>query len=111
MLFREIIKIKRPTNEHQVSSDPKSQLTFEEANVLHYAAGYVCHKLYKRLELSSNPQILIMDLCGEDDTSDDSSKAENWTSMIYCCMSVKACTLEEDASTQDHRCVQAEAAQ
>ena len=26
-------------------------------------------------------------------------------------MSVRACTLEEDASTQDHRCVQAEAPQ
>ena len=52
-----------------------------------------------------------MDLCGEDDTSDNSSKVENWTSMIYCSTSVRACTLEEDASTQDHRCIQAEAAQ
>ena len=26
--------------------------------------------------------LLIMDLCGEDDASDDSSKAERWTSMI-----------------------------
>ena len=57
------------------------------------------------------PQILIMNLCGEDGTSDDSSKAENWTSRIYCSTSVRACTLEEDVSTQDHRCAQAEAAQ
>ena len=83
IFFREIIKIKFPTNEHQVSSGPKSQLTVEEANALHYAAGYVCHKLRKRLESSSNPQkeelvLLIMDLC-EDDASDDT---ENWTSMI-----------------------------
>ena len=26
--------------------------------------------------------LLMMDLCGEDDASDDSSKAERWTSMI-----------------------------
>ena len=81
--FREIIKIKFPTNERQVSSGPKSQLTVKEANALHYAAGYVGHKLRKHLESSSNPQkeelvLLIMDLC-EDDTSDDT---ENWTSMI-----------------------------
>ena len=87
ILFREIVKAKFPTNERQVSSGPKFQLTVEEANALHYAAGYVCHKLRKRLESSSNPQkeelvLLIMDLCGEDDTSDDSGEAENWTSMI-----------------------------
>ena len=67
ILFREIIKIKFPTNERQVSSGPKSQLTVEEANALHYAAGYVGHKLRKHLESSSNPQkeelvLLIMDL-------------------------------------------------
>ena len=50
-------------------------------------AIYVCHKLRKKLESSSNPRkeelvLLIMDLCGEDDASDDSSKAERWTSMI-----------------------------
>ena len=42
ILFREIIKAKVPTNERQVSSGPESQLTVQEANALHYAAGYVC---------------------------------------------------------------------
>ena len=56
ILFREIIKFKFPTKERQVSSGPKSQLTVEEANALHYAAGHVGHKLQKCVESSSNPQ-------------------------------------------------------
>ena len=84
--FREMIKAKFPTNECQVSSGPASQLTVEETNALHYAAGYVCHKLRKRLESSSNPRkeelvLLIMDL-SDDDTSDDSGKVESWTTLI-----------------------------
>ena len=69
-----------------ISSCPESQLTVE-VNALHYTAGSVCHKLRKCLESSSNTWkeelvLLIMDLRGEDDASDDSGKAENWTSMI-----------------------------
>ena len=49
--FREMIKVKFPTNEHQVCSGPAFQLTVEETNALHYAAGYVCHKLRKCLSI------------------------------------------------------------
>ena len=87
ILFREVVKAKFHSSECQVSASAKSQLTVEETNALHYAAGYVCHKLRKRLESSTHPQkeeliLLIMDLSGEDDDSDESDNVENWTSMI-----------------------------
>ena len=68
-------------------------LTFEEANALRYAAGYICYKLHKQLEASSNPrksefQCLIGNLIENGETDDDNT-AEEWINAIDRAMKVK----------------------
>ena len=53
------------------SVDPKP-LTYEESNALRYVAGYVCHKLKKKLTASKHVMrdkllLCLMDLCDEDE--------------------------------------------
>ena len=60
-------------------------LTFEEANALRYAAGYICYKLRKQLEASNNPRksellSLIENLI--DNGEADESAAEDWVNTI-----------------------------
>ena len=80
MVFKELIK------EHFfVHSKPTTQkdvtLTNEEANVIHYAAGYTLHTLRRTIEASSHPLkeemvLALMELVsGEEDASMEENNA------------------------------------
>ena len=80
MVFKELIK------EHFfVHSKPTTQkdvtLTNEEANIIHYAAGYTLHTLRRTIEASSHPLkeemvLALMELVsGEEDASMEENNA------------------------------------
>ena len=59
-------------------------LTYEESNALRYVAGYVCHKLRKRIvasihEMRDKLLLCLMDLCDEDDQV---SSSADWVHMV-----------------------------
>lgn len=86
LCFKELIKIKFPVQMSTTSIVNEFHLTFEEANALRYAAGYICYKLHKQLEASSNPrksefQHLIGNLIDKGETDDDNT-AEEWINAI-----------------------------
>ena len=91
--FKELVKIKYPIPHQATSSACTStafvsefNLTFEEANALRYAAGYICFKLHKQLEASSNPRktqmlSLLVNLV-DNEAKGDQSTAEEWVNAI-----------------------------
>ena len=59
-------------------------VTYEEGNALRYVAGYVCHKLRKKITASKLPLrgklfLCLMDLCDEDD---DTSGSADWVHAV-----------------------------
>ena len=65
------------------SVDPKP-LTYEESNALRYVAGYVCHKLKKKLTASKHAMrekllLCLMDLCDEDE---EVSNSADWVHAV-----------------------------
>ena len=59
-------------------------LTYGEENALRYVAGYVCHKLRKKITASKHPMrdkllLCLMDLCDEDD---DVSSSADWVHAV-----------------------------
>ena len=56
LCFKELIRIKYPILNQSGEAVSNFHLTFEEANALRYAAGYICYKLRKQLEASKNPR-------------------------------------------------------
>ena len=85
LCFKEFIKIKFPTQPNTISIANEFHLTFEEANALRYAAGYICYKLQKQLEASKNPRksellSLITNLVDNEET--DENTAEDWVNII-----------------------------
>lgn len=54
MVLREMIKKVLPIRDNVPDAQP-AQITYEEANALWYAAGYVCSSLRKKTESSTHP--------------------------------------------------------
>ena len=59
-------------------------LTYEESNVLRYVAGYVCHKLRKKVTASTHEMrgkllLCLMDLCDEDE---EVSSSADWVHAV-----------------------------
>jgi len=82
MCFKGLIKEKFSTFTGQ-QGNKTFQLTTEEANALRYAAGYVCHKLIKKLEMSSTDRrfeliSLLTNLTG----GEGDGTAEDWTNLL-----------------------------
>ena len=66
------------------SSTTVEPVTYEEGNALRYVAGYVCHKLRKKITASKLPLrgkllLYLMDLCDEDD---DTSGSADWVHAV-----------------------------
>ena len=84
LCFKELIMIKYPILNQSGEAVSNFQLTFEEANALRYAAGYICYKLRKQLEASKNPRksellTLIENLI---DDGEDDNTADDWVNII-----------------------------
>ena len=80
--FKELIKAKFSIFVGQ-SGNPTFKLSTEKANVLWYAAGYVCHKLIKKLEMSSMDRrmeliSLFTNLAG----GEGNGMVEDWTNLL-----------------------------
>ena len=95
LCFKELVKIKFPIPHQSTSSTctgtaivSEFHLTFEEANALRYAAGYICFKLYKQIEASSKPRktqmlsMLVNLVDNEAEGDHDLSTAEEWVNAI-----------------------------
>ena len=59
-------------------------LTYEESNALRYVAGYVCHKLRKKIRASTHEMrgkllLCLMDLCDEDE---EVSSSADWVHAV-----------------------------
>ena len=82
IVFEELIT--RQFSVEQVKQPTVAALTYEETNALRYVAGYVCHKLKKKIETSKHPSkgdllLCLMELCDEDD---ETSSSADWTHII-----------------------------
>ncbi len=81
-LFQAIIEEKfQADNSMQAAVEP---LTYEESNALRYVAGYVCHKLRKKITASTHPMrrrllLCLMDLCDEDE---EVSSSADWVHAV-----------------------------
>ena len=69
------------SNVQQTSAEP---LTYGEENALRYVAGYVCHKLRKKIAASKHPMrgkllLCLMDLCDKDK---DVSSSADWVHAV-----------------------------
>ena len=86
--FKELIKVKFSVAKGEQDPDHSSRtwlfkLSCEEANALRYAAGYVCHKLIKKLEVSSMPRRMEMiTLLSELANGKGDGTAEEWTNLL-----------------------------
>ena len=63
---------------------PVEPLTYGEENALRYVAGYVCHKLRRKITASKHPMrgkllLCLMDLCDEDD---EVSSSADWVHAV-----------------------------
>ncbi len=60
---------------------PAEALTYEEANVLRYTAGYVCRSVRKKLEAAKHPlmeelMLALVDMCeGSEEEEEDNPRA------------------------------------
>ena len=84
ILFRKLLYDQCTTTSQSTSSS--SAITEREANAIRYAAGYVCKKLQKKIEMSKHKYKEEMVLCLMDLTKDKNDKScgnfEGWTVKI-----------------------------
>ena len=85
IVFENIISSALPLADSTVS-DPAS-ITYDDTNVINYAAGYVCRKIHNNVAHSSNPEKAELMRCIEgllkakDDEGEESSSAE-WVNEV-----------------------------
>ena len=80
--LKELIKTRFSTFTGQ-PGNAAFQLTTEEANALRYAAGYVCYKLIKKLEMSStNRRLELISLLTNLTGGEGDGTAEDWTNLL-----------------------------
>ena len=83
-IFNMLLKVELTCTQGCSASTTVTSLTYEEANALRYAAGYVPRALHKKLQRSAHPlrvelQLCLSDLVGEEDDDDDS---QDWVRAI-----------------------------
>ena len=81
--FQMLLEVKFQTHISKKTLDPKP-LTYEEGNALRYVAGYVCHKVRKKITESKHPMkdkllLCLMDLCDEDE---EVSNSADWVHAV-----------------------------
>ena len=86
LMFRDMIQQRFPIEKGTSTSNDLPPLSNVEENALHYAAGYVCRNIRKKLERFSHPLkeeliLGIMDLLDSTDDDDDAS-SETWLNSI-----------------------------
>ena len=82
-VFQSILKSSFPVNTDKELT-VETSLSYEEANALRYAAGYVCHKVDSKIKASTHPMkdkliLCLMDLCDEDEEVTNTS---DWINAI-----------------------------
>ena len=80
-IFRQLIKIKFPTNATvQPANQYSVDLTFEEASGLHYTAGYVCRALKKKFAADFELVECIDELV-KDESDEGPDSTSKWTQL------------------------------
>ena len=84
-MFEDLIKTQYPVGKFEEPLVPED-ITYDDANVIRYAAGYVCRKVMKKIEKSSsaNKQNLMKCLAGllEEDGESSASASTHWIDAI-----------------------------
>ena len=70
LIFEELVQKAFPVV-YEGNTSPAASITYEDANVIRYAAGYICRKVYdkiQKLSQSNKPQLMkcVMELLEED---------------------------------------------
>ena len=85
-VFKQMIKLHCPIESTEsIPASPAAPLTYEAANALRYAAGYVPRALKKALSKSAHPlkkdlQLCLLDLL--DDGDEENSESKDWIELI-----------------------------
>ena len=85
MVFKTLIKAEFPLPPADVAEHPNRPLSFEEKNAQRFVAGYVCRKVYTKLDASSVPEKEEMMLCINSfagDEEDETEETELWLNTI-----------------------------
>ena len=80
-LFEAIVTAAFPPRESSVESNLEQNLTYEDANVVRYVAGYVCRKVREKLSHENKGELLkcLESLLGSED---ESSASADWVDVV-----------------------------
>ena len=81
IIFTKLVQSAFPVN---ITSSPSeaTAISYDDANVIHYVAGYVCRKTHNKIEHSNLPEKAELEQCVmrllEKDETQSTSSSANW---------------------------------
>ena len=84
LIFEQLLQANFPILQSEQTSEPAS-ITYEDANVIRYAAGYVCRKIYDQIEKSSRPNKVDLMKCVmmlQDEDKEPTTTTADWVNEV-----------------------------